>query len=128
MSLGIFTEDDLSYAKFEDLPQTISVVKRRKLSLIGTYLAVESRPLTDKSSMKKIQSVLNPKEKTTKVSSSSSSSGAANVSSQPSTVKIGTNPLPSFSGDPWNFEKWQKGVRATLDQASMYKKYMTSPP
>ena len=78
--------------------------------------------------MKKMQSILNPKEKTTKVTSSSSSSGAANVSSKPSTLKIGTNPLPSYSGDPFDFEKWQKGVRATLGQASTYKKFMTSPP
>ena len=125
-SLGIFTEDDLSYTKFEDLPQSINVVKRRKLSLIGTYLAVESKALSEKSTMKKIQSALNPKDKTPRVTAAPTSGGQA--TSKSSALKISTHPLPSFSGDAWDFEKWQKGVRATLGQASTYKKFMTSPP
>ena len=33
--VGITTEDDLRYAEFVDLPNTIPVIKRRKLNIIG---------------------------------------------------------------------------------------------
>ena len=123
--LGIQSEDDLSYIKFEDLPTSIPLVKRRKLSMVGAYLAVETK-LSDRITMKKIQSKMNPKQKSSK--KSSHSNGTVQAPSKSSTLKIGTNPLPSFSGDPWDYEKWSKGIRSTLGQISTYKQFMINPP
>ena len=36
---GIMNEDDLRYIEFEDLPEAIPIVKRRKLSTIKNYLS-----------------------------------------------------------------------------------------
>ena len=55
VNLGINSDDDLSYIKFEDLPDMIPLVKRRKLSVVRAYLAIESKPLSDRITMKKIQ-------------------------------------------------------------------------
>ena len=71
---------------------------------------------------------MNPKEKISKKPSSSTPSGTITAPSKSPTLKIGTNPLPSFLGDPWDCEKWAKGVRYTLGQKSTYKQFMNNPP
>ena len=38
-NVGIGGEDDLRYAEFVDLPEAIAIIKRRKLYMIGTFLA-----------------------------------------------------------------------------------------
>jgi hypothetical protein len=37
--LGVLTENDLSFIQFDDYPETITLVKRRKLELLVRYLA-----------------------------------------------------------------------------------------
>ena len=75
--------------------------------------------------MKKIQSKMNQKEKAPKNNSSLAPSGTAAVSSKSATLQIGTNPLPSFSGDPGDYLKWAKRTRATLGQTSTYKQFLS---
>ena len=38
-NVGIGGEDDLRYTEFVDLPGAIAIIKRRKLDMIGTFLA-----------------------------------------------------------------------------------------
>ena len=40
--IGAVNEYDLKFIKFEDFPDTLSVVKRRKLEFICKYLAVDN--------------------------------------------------------------------------------------
>lgn len=52
------TENDLRYSEFEDLPESIPVVKRRKLSIISQYLG-SGHQLNDSISMAEIQEAVN---------------------------------------------------------------------
>ena len=55
LDLGISTEEYLSFVQFEDFPDSIKVVKKRKLSLIGNNLSVGSKSLKDSSTMNLIK-------------------------------------------------------------------------
>ena len=45
--LEIKTEHDLSWVDFEDLPDTIPIVKHRKLNMIGAYLTAINNTVGD---------------------------------------------------------------------------------
>ena len=125
-SLEVFTEEDLSYLKFEDLPSGLHIVKKRKMETISNYLQT-GKTLTDSTTMKAIQKHLTSK---TNPKSATQPTGGGNPqsSTKTSSLKISTNPLPEFSGDPWDFEAWQRTVKATLGQASQYIEFLTRAP
>ena len=47
-TIGVENPRDLTVLNFEDLPKTINVVKRRKLEMIGAYLAQKGNSLSRK--------------------------------------------------------------------------------
>ena len=58
LNTGITDEDDLRYAEFTDLPGGIPVIKRRKLDMIGKFLA-KGRTLSATIMVVEIQQSLN---------------------------------------------------------------------
>jgi len=56
--------NDLRFSEFEDLPETIPVVKRRKVSIISEYLGA-GQQLNDNISMAEIQRAVNAQRNTT---------------------------------------------------------------
>ena len=128
LDLGISTEEDLSFVNFEDFPHSINVGKRRKLSLIGTYLSVGGRSLKDSTSMNVIKKSFSKEKLISLGTNQTASSSVPQVKNKSQPQKIGTNPLPKFTGDIWDYEQWKRGVIATLYQTAHYVKFLTSPP
>ena len=89
LDLGISTEDDLSFVQFEDFPDSINVVKRRKLSLIGNYLSVGSKSLKDSTTMNLIKKSALKDKQTLTGTAQANPNPQAKQKSQP--LKIGTN-------------------------------------
>jgi hypothetical protein len=116
-NVSITTQDDLSYIKFEDLPGVISVVKRRKLSLIGEYLNLGGPALVATTTIQEVKDFVKDKSKRT------GSTAPANADSAGGGLKVHTNPLKEFSGDPVEYEDWEKEALATLRQ-TVYKPFM----
>ena len=54
-ALGINTEEDLCFVKFQDLGEEIRLIKRRKLEYIIKFLAMRKDPLTGATTMVEIQ-------------------------------------------------------------------------
>ena len=104
---GIMTQDDLSFVQFEDLNAGLTIVKRRKLDLIGRYLAVEENELNATTSINDIRRSVTMREQPTAASADRFDSGAP---------KLYTDPLSEFSGDPIDFEEWEGKSRATIRQ------------
>ena len=115
---GINTQDDLSYTQFEDLNVDISIVKRRKLELIGKYLSNADNELSATSTIAEIRNSNN----NTSLNPNPSTSGGRN-SIDSGAPKVYTDPLTEFSGDPLDYEEWQGKSAATLRQ-TVYKTYL----
>ena len=107
---SITTQDDLSYIKFEDLPGVISVVKRRKLSLIGEYLNLGGPALVATTTIQEVKDFVKDKSKRT------GSTAPANADSAGGGLKVHTNPLKEFSGDPVEYEDWEKEALGHIDK------------
>ncbi len=114
---GIATQEDLSFVRFEDLDDGISIVKRRKLELIGKYLSVEGNALTAASTIEDIRNHLNNQPRAAVVNAGGRNSVDAGA------PKIYTDPLSEFSGDPIDYEEWEGKSAATLRQ-TVYKTYL----
>ena len=92
---GITTEDDLRYIQFVDYPDTIPVVKRRKLETISQHLS-NGNVLTATNTMNEIQdSVIASK----RVPAQQGNVNALGPDPNRGAPKIRTDPLPNFSGD-----------------------------
>jgi hypothetical protein len=115
---GILSQDDLSYVEFEDLPNAITIVKRRKLDLLGKYLTLGGPALTVNTDMRDVQKFT--VEKSTTTGTTGSTLAESLVGGGP---KVQTNPLKTFSGDPIDYEDWVNESLATLRQ-TVYKPFM----
>ena len=117
-ALGINTEEDLCFVKFQDLDEEIGLIKRRKLEYIIKFLAMRKDSLTGTTTMAEIQTkVENPS------TSSAVTSPAPSVENRGG-PKVNTNPLPSFTGNPVDFESWELQAGATIRQTT-YKHFLT---
>ena len=122
---GITTEDDLTFISFVDLNQGIPIVKRRKIQLICQYLA-DGNSLTAGTTIMEIQTSV-------RATQNGPNPPAAAAGAVPGAVvnnvdkyapKVYTNPLPKFSGDPVEYEDWERRAGATICQTA-YKHYLT---
>ena len=95
---GITSQEELSFVQFEDLNQGLSIVKRRKLDLIGRYLEVDVNNLGAATTIHYIRRSVNNREMPTAPNTEKIDSGAP---------KLYTDPLSEFSGDPIDFEEWE---------------------
>lgn len=114
---GIATQEDLSFVRFEDLDNGISIVKRRKLELVGRYLAIDGNTLTATSTIDDIRNYLHNQTRGTTGGTSGRNSVDAGA------PKVYTDPLNEFSGDPIDYEEWEGKSAATLRQ-TVYKTYL----
>ena len=118
---GINNENDLRFIEFVDLPNTIAIVRRRKLIQIKGYLS-RGQQLDATSTIEAIQE--------------SNSPGVQLPPPVPVPIvhpfaldptcgapKIHTNPLPDFSGDPVDYETWERKAKAIIKQ-SVYKVFI----
>ena len=120
---GIQNEDDLRYIEFEDLPEAIPIVKRRKLSTIKKYLSRGSQ-LTATLTMQEVQESLNPMVQVPP----GAQPGAHPAVPDPTrgALKMYTNPLPEFSGDPVDYETWERKTKSIIKQSN-YKTFVDRP-
>ena len=119
---GITTEDDLRYIQFVDYPDTIPVVKRRKLETISQHLS-NGNVLTATNTMNEIQdSVIASK----RVPAQQGNVNALGPDPNRGAPKIRTDPLPNFSGDAVDYEEWERNAGAIIKQ-SAYKSFITQP-
>ena len=114
---GILSQDDLNYVEFEDLPDVITIVKRRKLSLLGKYLTLGGPALTVNTNMREVLKFTVEKSTMTGIT------GSTLAESLGGGPKVQTNPLKTFSGDPIDYEDWVNESLATLRQ-TVYKPFM----
>ena len=120
---GITTEDDLRYIDFLDLPAAIPVFKRRKLSIIGAYLA-SGKTLNTTITMDEVQRSLNQPVVTAGTATAASGTSSADINK--AAPKIYTNPLPEFFGDAVDYEDWERKAGAIIKQSS-YKDFISRP-
>ena len=116
---GINTQLDLSYIRFEDIDDSISIVKRRKLEMIVKYLSVDGNALTATTTIEEIRRSVNNEAsiRTTIVG------GATRSSVESGAPKVYIDPLSEFSGNPIDYEDWAGKSRATIRQTA-YKAYL----
>ena len=73
------TEDDLSWLEFDDLPDTISIVKRREIEMISKFMNNDdSSRLLRNTSLKDIRKAVREKSKRASAVPASSSSQSSN--------------------------------------------------
>ena len=117
---GIITEDDLSYLTYDDIDDDISIVKRRKLEFIIKFLNIEGTELTAKTTMAEVRNVVKFDEFSP---TTSSVNGGGTVDVDRGAPKVYTDPLPTFSGNPVDYEEWERKAGATIRQ-TVYKRYL----
>ena len=117
---GIVNEDDLGFIKFEDLNTGISIVNRRKIELVTKFLNIDGNSLAGTTTIVKVESAVMKAES---MNSTNYTSGTI-VDADRGAPKVYTDPLPSFSGDPVDYEEWERNAGATIRQ-TVYKKYLT---
>ena len=119
----ISTESDLRFTVFDDLPVALPVVKRRKLNQVQQYLA-RGDQLSANTTIEAIQEA--------NIAADRDPGGGMPAVQQAApdpnrgAPKIYTNPLPDFSGDPVDFEEWERKAGSIIKQ-STYKKFINSP-
>lgn len=123
---GIKTEEDLGVLEFVDLDESISVVKRRKLNLLMQYIAAGAQ-LGPTTTIADAKAFLDAARKQHQQQQSSSVRFATPVvDPDRGAPKVYTDMLPSFSGDPVDYEDWERKAGATIRQTA-YRKYLTRP-
>ena len=121
---GITTEDDLRFISFVDINQTIPIVKRRKLDLICKYLA-NGDILTATTTIESVQASVRTSQNPPQQQAAAANAQVAAVNNVDKYApKVHTNPLPKFSGDPVDYEDWERRSGATIRQTA-YKHYLT---
>ena len=125
--IGITTEDDLSWLEFEDLPVTISIVKRRKIEIISKFMAIDDGAmLLRNTSLRKIRKAVKNHDKQASAPENPAPSQSSKIDRNG--PKITTNPLLDFSGKAWHWEDWVRVVKSTLGQASQFTEYLWRAP
>jgi hypothetical protein len=126
---GIRNGEDLSMIEFGDISTIMtaaSIVKRRKLSHVGRYLA-RGQEIDDATTMPTITSYLN--------------TPVAPVVNNPvppvyvppppdpsrGALRLYINSIEKFTGSPLDFEDWELKTRATLGQTG-YATFLIAPP
>ena len=109
---GIETEDDLRYLEFQDFPAAMSIVKRRKLGSISDYLG-SGRQLDGMITMDRVQEL----SRTPLQANVNIAGGGAPATPDPSrgAPKVYTDPLPKFSGDPIDYEEWERKAGSIIN-------------
>ena len=96
--IGITTKDDLRYVEFVDLANTIPVIKRRKLNIIGQYLA-KGHALNANITMGEVlQTLCAP-------AAPGGLAPAQPLDPDRGAPKVRTDPLPEFPGDALAYEE-----------------------
>ena len=128
--LEIKTEHDLSWVDFEDLPDTIPIVKHRKLNMIGAYLTAINNKINASTTLseirKKVCEAKRPPQQTVVQTAAPSNPSQAKVDRK--SLKVTTNPLAKFLGYPWHWEDWSREVKSTLGQTLQYDRFLTTAP
>ena len=102
--IGVTTEDDLSYTKFVDYPNTIPAVKSRKLELLTRHLP-NGNALDATIDIAGVQASMNVPPAAA-LGPGPVHGGAADPSR--GAPKVYTDPLSNFSGDAVDFEEWER--------------------
>ena len=124
---GIVNEDDLSFISFEDVPETIPIVKRRKLELVSNYLRADNVPaLTGTTTIREIQVEVTNQTRVIAAGRGAIAAGVGGgtLPEDRGAPKLYTDPLPKFSGNPVDYEEWERKAGATIRQTA-YKHYIT---
>ena len=121
----IRTEEELRFVGFEDFSVLISKVKRRKLDLICRFLA-NGESLDATTTMEQVQiSVRNAEKNPGQTVAAPAIAPTVNQVDR-FAPKVHTDPLPKFSGDPVDYEDWDRKAEATIQQ-TIYKYYLSRP-
>ena len=126
---GIDNEEDLRYVSFVDFDVGIPVVKRRKLEIISKYLA-EGLQLNATIQMNEIQAAVRNANNPAPQNPALAGQGQAQnqpVNADRGAPKVYTDPLPNFSGNPVDYEEWERKASATIFQTA-YKHYISRAP
>jgi len=122
-TIGIANEADLSVVNFGDLPNAVNLIKRRKLEVCSKFLRFDSNQLTNTMTFREVQTRLSQREHP---------APQAQVYAQPARAvdptrgapRVYTDPLPEFSGDPVDYEEWERKAGATIRQ-TVYRNFIT---
>ena len=112
---GLASINDLSFITFEDLKlalPSVAIIKLRKLEAVIKYLQ-DGQMVDEHTTAIGIQKHLVAVVKSTKTTPSLLST---TLSPTTSTIKTPLNCIPTFSGDPIEFEQWDISTRVTLGQ------------
>jgi hypothetical protein len=129
-SEGVNNGEDLSAVTFADISailETASVVKRRKLSHIGNYLA-QGHLINDATTMPLIINHLS-----TPVAPIANNAAQAALPPIPppdptrGALRLYVNSIEKYSGSPIDFEGWELKTRVTLGQTA-YATFLTNSP
>lgn len=131
-SNGVKTEADMTFLTVDDYDDSMvkSVVKRRKLDMIGRYLSMNrNNVLADTTTMVDIRDVINQAQTKTSqiINNTYTGSGSSGSGIDSGAPKVYTDPLSEFSGDPIDYEEWQGKSEATLRQTP-YRTYLDRAP
>jgi hypothetical protein len=126
---GIVTGEDLSAITFADISSTMenaSVVQRRKLSHIGSYLA-RGQVISEATTMPTIINYLNTP--VVPVMNPAPPQLAPPRPPDPSrgALRLHINSIEKYSGSPIDFEDWELKTSATLGQTA-YAMFLSEPP
>ena len=111
-AIGAENEDDLKYIQFVDLPNTVPLIKRRKLEFICKYLAVDNA-LNATTTMDEVRQDVNTPAAPVRFAGHGPPGGAATDPSKEA-PKVYTDPLADFSGDAIDYEDWARKAGATI--------------
>ena len=125
---GVTTPEDflmLTHADFSELLPNASVLVKRKLSNISLYLS-GGGVITGATTVQEISLVLAQRNVPVV---NMPAGGVAAVAENPNrgAPKLQVDGLESFSGNPLDWEDWEKGTSATLGQTA-YAGLLTAPP
>ena len=131
-AMEVVTEDDLRYLEFEDLPVTLPLVKRRKLHTVCKYLGL-GHQLNATIQLDEVRTVtmLGNGPRTAPVAPGAGAVVPVAPMATSNEIlrgapKVHTNPLPDFSGDPVDFEEWDRKAGALIKQSG-YKAFIDRP-
>ena len=117
---GITSEDDLRYAEFVDLPGAIAVIKRRKLDMIGTFIAAGGTLSATTTAAEIQQGMRAP------VAGNAVPVPPRAPDPYRGAPKVYTDMLTDFSGEAVDYEDWERKAGATIKQTA-YKDLLDNP-
>ena len=120
---GAVNEEDLRYLRFEDFPNVVPLLKRRKLQVLIKFLE-QGKALNAMITMDQVQVEANTAGTLAAVQPSV---GNRNVPDPTrGAPKVHTDMLSNFSGDAVDYEEWERKSASTIKQ-TVYGEFLQGP-